>query len=68
MTDPEIEQLDPTTVRITEVVSKVTEYDISALQKKRARLVAWNEQAVAGRNAEIAEIDRILNLINEATP
>jgi len=68
MTDPEIEQLDPTKVRITEVVSKVTEYDIPALQKKRARLVAWNEQAVAGRNAEIAEIDRILNLIAETTP
>lgn len=62
MADPEIEQLDSTTVRITESVS--TEYDIPTLQKKRARLVAWNEQAVAGRNAEIAEIDRILNLIS----
>jgi hypothetical protein len=64
MADPEIEQLDSTTVRITESVLKVTEYDIPALQKKRARLVAWNDQAVAGRNAEIAEIDRILNLIS----
>ena len=59
----EVEQLDENTVRITESVSKVTEYDIPTLQDQRAKLVEYTAKYVDERNAEIAEIDRILNLI-----
>ena len=58
-----VELLDETTIRITESVSKVTEYDIPTLQEQRARIVEWTAKYVADRNAEIAEIDRILNMI-----
>jgi len=63
-----VEYIDDTTVRITESVATATDYDVPTLQKQRARLVEWTAKLVAERNAEIAEIDRILNLINEATP
>jgi len=63
----EVEVIDENTVRLTESVSTVTEYDVPTLQKQRARLVEWTAKLVAERNAEIAEIDRILKLINEAT-
>jgi hypothetical protein len=59
----EVEVIDENTVRVTESVSKVTEYDIPTLQEQRARLVEWTAKLVAEREAEIAEIDRILNLI-----
>jgi hypothetical protein len=64
----EVEVIDENTVRLTESVSTVTEYDIPTLQEQRARLVEWSAKYTAERNAEIAEIDRILNLITEATP
>jgi hypothetical protein len=59
----QLEIINEETVRITEAVSTVTEYDIPTLKKQRARLVEWTAKLVAEREAEIAEIDRILNLI-----
>jgi hypothetical protein len=59
----EVEVIDENTVRLTESVSTVTEYDVPTLKKQRARLVEWTAKLVAEREAEIAEIDRILNLI-----
>ena len=56
------------TVVITEAVSKTTEYDIPTLKKQRARLVEWTAKFVAERDAEIAEIDRILDLIASGNP
>ena len=64
----ELEFINDETVRITESVSTVKEYDVPTLKKQRARLVEWTAKYTAERNAEIAEIDRILNLITEATP
>jgi len=60
----EVEVVDENTVRLTESVSTVTEYDIPTLQEQRARLVEWTAKYVDERNAEIAEIDRILNIIS----
>lgn len=64
----EIEQIDENTVRVTEAVSKVTEYDIPTLQDQRAKLVEYTAKYVAERSAEIAEIDRILDLIASGAP
>jgi len=58
-----VEVIDENTVRLTESVSTVTEYDVPTLKKQRARLVEWTAKLVAEREAEIAEIDRILGLI-----
>jgi len=62
----EVEVIDENTVRLTESVSTVTEYDIPTLQEQRARLVGWTDKYVNERNAEIAEIDRILDLITDS--
>ena len=64
----EVEIIDENTVRLTESVSTVTEYDIPTLQEQRARLVEWTAKYVTERNAEIADIDRILGLINDSRP
>jgi len=64
----EVEVIDENTARITESVSVVTDYDVATLQIRRANIVEWLAKCVEERNAEIAEIDRILNLIAEATP
>lgn len=58
-----IDRVDENTVRITESVSNVTEYDIPTLHAQRARIVEWTAKYVVERNAEIAEIARILDLI-----
>lgn len=63
MPDITFEQVNETTVIVTESVSTVREYDIPTLQNQRAKLVEYTAKYVTERNAEIAEIDRILNLI-----
>ena len=66
MTEITVESVDETTFRVTESVSTVTEYDVPTLQKQRARLVEWTAKYVTEKNAEIAEIDRILKLISDS--
>ena len=58
-----IEQVDQSTIRVTKTTSMVTEYDIPTLLEKRARIVEWTAKYVAERNAEIAEIDNIINAV-----
>lgn len=64
-----IECLDEARYRVTESVSTVTEYDVPTLKKQKARLLELTAKFVTEKNAEVLEIDRILNLIAAgATP
>ena len=69
MTKVTVESVDETTFRVTESVATVKEYDVPTLKKQKARLLELTAKFVTEKNAEVLEIDRILNLIAAgATP